>query len=272
MASKEKASPRGGNDKRRFAAICGVAGTVVFHAVALLLLWLTVLRSKAPERQEWIAVGFEEVEEVDAASGIASGGLSAATDEEEDPVTVTPAPATTPEKLVTQKIEESVSVPDTRKEEEEADRKAAERAAREEAERQRKEREAAIARRVSGAFGASTSATSADAAGSVPFGASDSGTVSGTGGYGSFDLNGRSLGAAGLPRPAYVIQEEGRIVVNITVDPKGKVIFAEIGRGTTIDNNAMRRSALEAARRATFNAIEGVRNQTGAITYVYNLK
>ena len=58
-------------------------------------------------------------------------------------------------------------------------------------------------------------------------------------GYGSFNLNGRSIGAGGLPRPAYTIQEEGRIVINITVDPKGNVIFAEIGKGTNIDNGSL---------------------------------
>ena len=79
----------------------------------------------------------------------------------------------------------------------------------------------------------------------------------GVGGYGSFNLNGRSIGAGGLPRPAYTIQEEGKIVINITVDPKGNVIFAEIGRGTNIDNASMRKSALDAAKRAKFNSISG---------------
>ena len=74
-----------------------------------------------------------------------------------------------------------------------------------------------------------------------PFGNSDHGANEGVGGYGSFNLNGRSIGAGGLPRPAYTIQEEGRIVINITVDPKGNVIFAEVGRGTNIDNASMRK-------------------------------
>ena len=91
----------------------------------------------------------------------------------------------------------------------------------------------------------------------VTFGNSDHGANEGVGGYGSFNLNGRSIGAGGLPRPAYTIQEEGRIVINITVDPKGNVIFAEVGRGTNIDNASMRKSALDAARKAKFNSISG---------------
>ena len=96
--------------------------------------------------------------------------------------------------------------------------------------------------------------------------------IEGVGGYGSFNLNGRSIGAGGLPRPAYTIQEEGRIVINITVDPKGNVIFAEIGKGTNIDNGSMRKSALDAAKRAKFNSISGANNQSGTITYLYKLK
>ena len=105
-----------------------------------------------------------------------------------------------------------------------------------------------------------------------PFGNSDHGANEGVGGYGSFNLNGRSIGAGGLPRPAYTIQEEGRIVINITVDPKGNVIFAEVGRGTNIDNASMRKSALDAARKAKFNSISGANNQSGTITYVYKFK
>ena len=61
-------------------------------------------------------------------------------------------------------------------------------------------------------------------------------------------------------------------MINITVDPKGNVIFAEVGRGTNIDNASMRRSALEAAKRAKFNSINEANNQSGTITYVYRLK
>jgi TonB family protein len=68
------------------------------------------------------------------------------------------------------------------------------------------------------------------------------------------------------------VQEEGRIVINITVDPKGNVISAEIGRGTNIDNGSLRQSALDAARRAKFNSIQGANNQSGTITYNYTLK
>lgn len=80
------------------------------------------------------------------------------------------------------------------------------------------------------------------------------------------------LSSGGLPHPAYTVQEEGRIVVNIVVDPVGNVIAADIGKGTNIDNASMRRSAVEAACRAKFNSIEGTNNQSGTITYMFRLK
>ena len=105
-----------------------------------------------------------------------------------------------------------------------------------------------------------------------PSGNSESGANLGIGGFlGSFNINERSIGAGGLPKPAYTGGEEGRIVVNITVDPSGNVIHAEIGRGTNIDNASMRKSALEAAYRAKFNKISGQNKQSGTITYNYRL-
>ena len=49
------------------------------------------------------------------------------------------------------------------------------------------------------------------------------GAKSGVGGYGTFNLGGRSIGEGGLPRPVYNVQEEGRVVVSITVNPAGHV-------------------------------------------------
>jgi TonB family protein len=104
-----------------------------------------------------------------------------------------------------------------------------------------------------------------------PFGNLDSGPYQGVGGFGSFSLSGRTLREGGLQRPAYTAQEEGRIVINIIVDKDGNVIFAEIGKGTNIDDASMRRSALDAARKAKFNKIQDSNNQNGTITYIYKL-
>ena len=103
-------------------------------------------------------------------------------------------------------------------------------------------------------------------------GNASTGSKTGTGGYGTFDLNGRSIGEGGLPRPVYNVQEEGRVVVSITVNPAGQVIATSINRQTNTVNAALRKAALDAAKKARFNAVEGVNNQTGTITYYFNLR
>ena len=77
-----------------------------------------------------------------------------------------------------------------------------------------RKKEQAISNKVAGAFGiGSQEGNRQGDTGSgtgnqgSPFGNSDHGANEGVGGYGSFNLNGRSIGAGGLPRPAYTIQE-----------------------------------------------------------------
>jgi len=202
------------------------------------------------------------------------------------------------ERVVTQDREQTAAVPATtknenltaanevaRKEKEAAERLQREEEARiqreEDARRQREEeqrrQQEAIDNRTSNAFGAGS--PQANSRGDAPSGISNPGnpygdpnarSIEGSGGVGpSFNLSGRTTGSGGLPRPTYNEREEGRIVINITVDPNGNVIAAEIGRGTNIVNITMRNNALDAARRAKFNRIQGSNNQTGTITYNY---
>ena len=276
--------------------IFSAIGTLAFHGAILLILWLTVLKAEVPEEDGGILVNFGNV-------NAAAGTFEPRYEGPEPPQEVTPpAPEPTPEPtpvvpkqdLITQDLEESVSLDEKKKEEQKKKKEEEEKRRKEEAEKERlrKEQEArkraaeerrkqqeAISNKVAGAFGIGQAAgnSQGDAPSDTgnqgsPFGNSDHGANEGVGGYGSFNLNGRSIGAGGLPRPAYTIQEEGRIVINITVNPKGDVIFAEICKGTNIDNASMRKSALEAARKAKFNSISGANNQSGTITYLYRFK
>lgn len=267
--------------------ITALFGTVILHLVLLILLYYGVLRTFVPLDDGGIPVNFGDFT---TSTGMYEPPPSTVQTRRETPprTTVTPTPKTE-ERVITQTKAETVSVPEPKKETPVVDEKAqrereeAERRRREEDERRRREEELrkqqeAISNRVSNAFGSGSSqdnrqgdaSTGAVNQGS-PFGNSDSGPNTGTGGFGTFNLNGRSIGAGGLPRPADNEREGGRIVINITVDPGGNVILAEIGRGTNIDNAIMRRSALEAAKRAKFNRIQGTNNQSGTITYNYNL-
>ena len=114
--------------------------------------------------------------------------------------------------------------------------------------------ENAIRRRIQGAFGRGSSTEG-----------------SGVGGYGAFDLSGRSL-VGGFPRPSYNVTEEGRVVVDITVNPAGYVIAAGINARTNTRSTDLRNTAMEAARKARFNAIDGTDNQVGTITFYFQLR
>ena len=271
--------------------IIALIGSIIFHLAILLFLYFTVLKTIVPEEDSGIMVNFGNINL--AAGQFESRGEPTSSDMTAAPPPQ-PAPPTPREEMITQDMEESVSLTNKKKEEErkkkekkeqeevrrrEAEQRKAEAERKKQADEQRR-KEQAIRDRVAGAFGStggSESSSQGDAASGSgnqgsPFGNSDSGANEGVGGIGSFNLNGRSIGAGGLPRPAYTIQEEGRIVINITVDPRGNVIMAEIGKGTNIDHATMRKSALEAARKAKFNSIQGTNNQSGTITYRYSLR
>ena len=137
----------------------------------------------------------------------------------------------------------------------------------------------AASKRVAGAFGKGSqmggskgTATSGEGVEGSKDGNSLTGAKSGVGGYGTFNLGGRSIGEGGLPRPVYNVQEEGRVVVSITVNPAGHVIATSINRLTNTVNSTLRKAAEDAAKKARFNAVDGVNNQTGTITYYFNLK
>lgn len=274
--------------------IFALLGTVVFHLLFLFILWYSVLRTEMPEDQGGVLVNFGNV---DTSAGTFEPRYTGQEPPQESTsVSSLPEPVRPAEDdLLTQDLEKSVSLDNERKKEEERKRKEDERRRLEEerekkrqqeleAERRRKAEEQrkkaqAIRDKVAGAFGIGSSEgySQGDAAEGVgnqgsPFGNSDHGANDGVGGMGTFNLNGRSIGAGGLPTPLYTSQVEGKIVIDITVNPKGDVIYADIGRGTNIENASMRRSALQAAKKAKFNSISGSNNQSGTITYVYKLK
>lgn len=136
----------------------------------------------------------------------------------------------------------------------------------------------AAAKKIAGAFGKGTqmgdkgTGTTGTGLEGSPTGNSSEGKSTGVGGYGTFDLNGRSLGSGGLPMPVYNVQDEGRVVVTITVNPAGQVISTSINKRTNTVNASLRKAAEEAARKARFNRVDGVNNQTGTITYYFKLK
>lgn len=93
----------------------------------------------------------------------------------------------------------------------------------------------------------------------------------GSGGGPAYDLGGR--GAKSISSPNKDFNEEGKIVVDIWVDKEGRVQRAEIGKGTTVTNSAMRASALLAAQSSIFNKDDKAADlQKGTITYTFIIR
>ena len=290
--------------------ITGLVGTLVLHAIVLLLLFLIAISKPKAQEEGGVPVMLGNME---MAQGNADPYTLTDVDVLDEPQI--PAEASVPEpvpeipseaEMITQEDEPSIAVPKketpkpktkteivkTKKEIVKADKEIAkakeksEAEKRAEAERLAAEKKAAeeraaaeaAAKRIAGAFGKGTQMGSKGTSDSgqgiqgSPTGNSADGKTSGVGGYGTFDLNGRSLGPGGLPRPVYNVQDEGRVVVTITVNPAGQVIQTSINKRTNTANAALRKAAEDAARKARFNAVEGVNNQTGTITYYFKLK
>lgn len=249
----------------------GGAVTFVLHALVVLLLVVLELRVPVQEEESGVPVtlgnialaqGFTESYQFTEVSSVKS-----------DVPNVDNAPIPVPqpqvdEPLITQPDEPTVDMPTA--EEVEAQRRA-------EAERLAAER---AAQQIASAFGrgfemgskgeAAEQAEEGTQGAETGVAAADK--VVGVGVQGTFDLNGRSISGDGLPIPVNTVQDEGRVVVNITVSPEGQVVATSINRRTNTVNPELRKAAEDAARRARFNRINAVDNQTGTITYYFKLR
>jgi len=110
------------------------------------------------------------------------------------------------------------------------------------------------------------------------------GTGGGTGGgEGSGDGPGKGLGKGGYgfnlagasiltpPPLSKDTKEEGKVVVEITVDKNGKVIKADPnGRGTTTSSPMLKAKARQAALATTFNVSGEFEEQKGTITIIFS--
>ena len=291
--------------------ITGLIGTAVLHILLLILLLVIAIRRPQVQEEGGVPVmlGNTELSQGNADPytltdiDIMNEPEAPAPDVSE-PETVPPVEAK--EEIITQTEEETVAVPKKEpkketpkkekpkketpkkdvpkkeavkpKEKTEAEKRAeAEKAAAEKKAAAERAAAEAAAKKIAGAFGKGTQmgnkgATEGTGVQGSPTGNSSEGATAGTGGYGTFNLGGRSIGEGGLPRPVYNVQDEGRVVVTITVNPAGQVISTSINKRTNTVNASLRKAAEEAARKARFNQVDGVNNQTGTITYYFKLK
>lgn len=88
----------------------------------------------------------------------------------------------------------------------------------------------------------------------------------------SFNLGGRSY--LSLPKPDYLKQKQGIVVVEVIVDRKGNVTKATPGaKGSTTLDNDLLKAAEKAALTAKFDVNPNAREfQKGTITYIFKLQ
>jgi TonB family protein len=246
--------------------------TLLLHLLLGLLLWLIVMPQHEAQFESGVPVMLGNMGNLDTDYEF--------TEVESMPVPsspITPAPAVEQaEPVITQTVEETVAIESGEEEviktEEvyqptEAELRAeAERKAQEEADR-------LLANMFSQGGGmASTTEQVTENVQGVPGsvqGNSSTGAVTGSPSYGTWDLSGRDM-VGELPRPTYDdVQAEGRVVVTIQVSPEGDVVSVSINQRTNTVNQKLQQAALTAAAKTKFNAIGGLNNQTGTITYYF---
>lgn len=288
-------------ENKKKAKYYGIAGTALIHVALIAMLLLLAFSAPVVDDEggvpvmmgsddAWTAQAAKEgLVDVDVLTQSVPEPVESAQPDVEELITQTveetvaiesvkekPKKKETPQPEVTKK-ETPEKKPEKTREEIEAEAK---RIAEEKAERERKEAAERAAQRVSGAFGKGAGLSQGDAnagtsqgTGGTGAGNSDHGAPTGSGGYGEYDLKGRSLGEGGLPRPEGNFQEEGVVVISITVNPEGRVIDASFDprRTNTVDAR-LRKAAMDAARKARFNAVNTVNNQVGTVTYYFKLR
>jgi TonB family protein len=75
----------------------------------------------------------------------------------------------------------------------------------------------------------------------------------------------------GFPEPAYNSNDQGKVVVEVTVNQDGKITAARaIGKGSTTQDAILWKAAEEAAMKTRFNVKKDAPiSQRGTITYVF---
>jgi TonB family protein len=263
--------------------IIGIAGTVAVHVLLAVLLYFLVLDNPPAPREK----GVEVMMGVDI-ENVAMAQVNEAPAVVPKPVPVKPTPTVPEEQLMTQDSEESIALPPEKPKKEQQKPVTPEKTPeqiqreREEAERIERERREAEARKaaensIANAFSKGSNMSKKEDAEAdepskgSPQGNSDAGAQTGIGV--SFSLEGRDPGTDGIIVPKEKLQAAGRVVVDITVNPAGKVIDASINtRMTNTADLKLRNAALKAARATIFNSIAGVDNQRGTITYNFELR
>lgn len=123
----------------------------------------------------------------------------------------------------------------------------------------------------SGAFGGGGNSASGDGPGGGGKGNVPGNPLGkGSSGGNSWSLAGRDLNST-FYKPSYVGNQEGKVVISITVDKQGNVIAASVIQGTTISEESLREECKTAARKLKFSpSPKASGNAIGEIVYKFS--
>ena len=264
--------------KKYESDIKATVGTVILMLLLFLLLWFVRIGAPKQQEDEGIEVAFGAVDE---AGGYQEQQTEAVPLQAEEAAAPAEPEAPSNNDLMTQEDEEALALARQREQQERERQQAeAEKRQRQAEERARAEAEARAKAEADAARKAKEDAAIAKAnqfGGLFGKGCSEeqgSGDSKGGGqkgnpvGHGSVGGNDWSLAgreAKAIPRPDNNFRQEGKVVVEIQVNPAGQVINATLGAGSTVSDAATINLAIEAAKKAVFSA--GDKAARGTITY-----
>jgi TonB family protein len=247
------------NDKEKKDKGIAVAGTILFHALAVLILFLMAFRTPLP-------LPGEEGVEVDL--GMMDQGMGNIQPEKPAiPMAAQPQQQTNKneEDIVTQNDNEAPAIEKPKNTKPKQEKPAEE-------PKPTVNQRALFKGNNNPQSGGSEGITGQPGDQGNPNGLAGIKKYDGQGGKGNgtgYDLGGR--GAKSLHRPNDDFSEEGIVVVDIWVNRQGKVTRAEVAtKGTTVINSDMRQKATQAALRSSFAADPSApEEQHGTITYTF---
>ena len=254
----------------------GVTGTILFHVVLLMLFLFFGLSTPLPlPGEEGVEVNLGTSDE---GAGFIQKEQAAQT---QTPVPVPEPPAEDNEEILTQEVEETPAIEEVMEEEKEQEKEKGPVPLEENIIEEKPEeippeepkvnpRALYKGKKPSDSEGSNEGTTNQSGDQGQENGDPEAANHTGPGGAGhgvSYSLGGR--GALALPKPAYTSQEQGKVVVTIWVNNKGKVVKAVTGaKGTNISDAQLRQLAREAALRSLFTPDPNAPDeQKGTITY-----
>ena len=268
--------------------------TLLFAVLLFLFLWFFVINVQKTQEQleEGVEIAFaEDVEPMPLPYQAEEGAAgSAAAEGEPQPAETPAAPAKTAETPRPVVPQEATKPPMTQQTEspvkqepnpeEDAAAKAAEEArakaeaaakAKAEAEAKARAEAEAKAQRVGNLFGKGNGGAGgtggASSTGNTGTGSNPAkGKGSGKSGNGSWSLSGRDI-IGTLPQPEKGKYQPGKVVIEIRVNPEGRVVNAKLTSGTNLSDKATIDAMLQKAREARFTPSEQKQDQIGLITY-----